>query len=116
MTQGVEASREPRAAALSVRAFLLAHAFWLGVLGVVIAATAFLLHQLMAWAPHEDETLAMFVGRDSLSGVIEHVTRERGGAPLHFLFAYAVAHLGGGLGSLVNSDVYALSTYESFAD
>ena len=48
----------------------------------------------MAWPPHEDETLALFVGRDSLAGVVEHVTRERGGAPLHFLFAYAVAHLG----------------------
>ena len=48
----------------------------------------------MAWAPHEDETLALFVGRDTLAGVVEHVTRERGGAPLHFLFAYAVAHLG----------------------
>ena len=100
MTQGVEASREPRAAALSVRAFVVAHAFWLGVAGVCVAASAFLVHQLMAWAPHEDETLAMFVGRDNFGGVIEHVTRERGGAPLHFLFAYAVAHLGGGLGSL----------------
>jgi 4-amino-4-deoxy-L-arabinose transferase-like glycosyltransferase len=28
------------------------------------------------------------------------VLGERGGAPLHFLFAWAVAHLGGGLGSL----------------
>ena len=54
----------------------------------------------MAWPPHEDETLALFVGRDSLAGVVEHVTRDRGGAPLHFLFAYAVAHLGLGLGSL----------------
>ena len=100
MTQGVEASREPRAAALSVRELVAAHAFWLGVGAVMVAAAAFLQHQLMAWAPHEDETLAMFVGRDSLRGVIEHVTRERGGAPLHFVFAYAVAHLGGGLGSL----------------
>ena len=65
-----------------------------------MAASAFLLHQLMAWPPHEDETLALFVGRDSLAGVVEHVTRDRGGAPLHFLFAYAVAHLGLGLGSL----------------
>jgi hypothetical protein len=100
MTQGVEASREPRAVALSVRAFVAAQWFWLGLAGIMIAASAFLLHQLMAWAPHEDETLAMFVGRNSLGGVIEHVTRERGGAPLHFLFAYGVAHLGGGLGSL----------------
>ena len=27
----------------------------------------------MAWPPHEDETLALFVGRDSLPGVVEHV-------------------------------------------
>ena len=54
----------------------------------------------MAWPPHEDETLALFVGRDSLGGVVEHVTRDRGGAPLHFLFAYGVAHLHLGLGSL----------------
>ena len=68
--------------------------FWLGVGGDRRWGDGFLLHQLMAWAPHEDETLALFVGRDSLAGVVEHVTRERGGAPLHFLFAYAVAHLG----------------------
>jgi len=51
-------------------------------------------------APHEDETLALFIGRDSLPGVVEHVTRDRGGAPLHFLLAWAVAHLGFGLGGL----------------
>ena len=67
---------------------------------ISVAAGAFLLHQLMAWPPHEDETLALFVGRDSLAGVVEHVTRERGGAPLHFLFAWAVAHLGFGLGGM----------------
>ena len=50
--------------------------------------------------PHEDETLALFVGRDSLLGLLDHVTRERGGAPLHFLLAWAVAHLGFGLGGL----------------
>ena len=54
----------------------------------------------MAWPPHEDETLALFVGRDSLPAVIEHVTQERGGAPLHFLLAWTVAHLGFGLGGL----------------
>ena len=72
----------------------------LGIAGVVVAAAAFLLHQLMAWPPHEDETLALFIGRDSLPGVVEHVTRDRGGAPLHFLLAWAVAHLGFGLAGL----------------
>jgi dolichyl-phosphate-mannose-protein mannosyltransferase len=100
MTQTAEATRQARPLALSARAFAAAHWLWLGVGGVTLAAALFLQHQLMAWAPHEDETLALFVGRDSFSGVVEHVTRERGGAPLHFLFAYGVAHSGLGLGSL----------------
>jgi hypothetical protein len=78
---------------------------------VTVAAAAFLLHQLMAWPPHEDETLALLVGRDSLSGVVEHVTRDRGGAPLHFLLAWAVAHLGFGLGGLrIVSAAFALAS------
>ena len=65
----------------------------------------------MAWPPHEDETLALFVGRDSLPGVLEHVTRDRGGAPLHFLVAWAVAHLGFGLGGLrLASAAFALAS------
>ena len=100
MTQTAEASPRPRPLTDSARAFVAGHGLWIGVGAIAVAAAAFLLHQLMAWAPHEDETLALFVGRDSLAGVVEHVTRERGGAPLHFLFAYAVAHLGLGLGSL----------------
>jgi hypothetical protein len=82
------------------RTFILANWFWIGVGAIAFAAAAFLAHQLMAWPPHEDETLALFVGRDDFLGVVQHVTRERGGAPLHFLVAFAVAHLGLGLGSL----------------
>ena len=100
MTQTAEASPDTRALVATVRAFAQAHWLWIGVGAVAAAASAFLLQQLMAWPPHEDETLALFVGRDSLAGVVEHVTRDRGGAPLHFLFAFAVAHLGLGLGSL----------------
>jgi uncharacterized membrane protein len=37
------------------------------------------------------------VGRDSFGGVVAHVTQERGGAPLHFVLAWGVAHSGGGL-------------------
>ncbi len=82
-----------------------------GVTVVTATAAAFLLHQLMAWPPHEDETLALFVGRDSLLGVVEHVTRERGGAPLHFLVAWVVAHLGFGLGGLrLMSALFALAS------
>ena len=91
MTQTAEASPASRPLVATTRAFVQAHALWIGVGAVTAAASAFLLHQLMAWPPHEDETLALFVGRDSLAGVVEHVTRDRGGAPLHFLFAYAVA-------------------------
>jgi hypothetical protein len=103
MTQGIEASVEATPVgptATSAQARVGTHWLWLGVAGVTLVATAFLLHQLMAWPPHEDETLALLVGRDSLSGVVEHVTRDRGGAPLHFLLAWAVAHLGFGLGGL----------------
>ncbi|HEX7291705.1 MAG TPA: glycosyltransferase family 39 protein [Conexibacter sp.] len=85
--------------------------FWPGVAAVAAVATAFLLHQLRAWPPHEDETLALFVGRDSLPGVIDHVTRDRGGAPLHFLVAWTVAHLGFGLGGLrLASATFALAS------
>ena len=100
MTQRLETPTLTRPALTSERARAAANGFWLGVAAIAVAAAAFLVHQLMAWPPHEDETLALFVGRDSLAGVIEHVTRERGGAPLHFLFAFGVAHLGLGLGSL----------------
>lgn len=44
-----------------------ARTFWLAIGAVVVAAGVFLWHQLMAWPPHEDETLALFVGRDSSS-------------------------------------------------
>ncbi len=103
MTQGIEARTEGAATAVagaSARSWLALRWPYVGVAGVVLAATAFLLHQLMAWPPHEDETLALFTGRDSLPGVVEHVTRDRGGAPLHFLLAWEVAHLGFGLGGL----------------
>ena len=83
MTQGIEARVEtaPAAAARpSARDWVAEHWLWVGVAGVTGAAAAFLLHQLMAWPPHEDETLALFVGRDSLTGVVEHVTRDRGSA------------------------------------
>jgi len=114
MTQGIEARVETPAAAAarsSAGAWVVARWLWLGVAGVTVVAAAFLLHQLMAWPPHEDETLALFVGRDSLPGVVEHVTRDRGGAPLHFLVAWAVAHLGFGLGGLrLASAAFALGS------
>ncbi len=114
MAQGIEASLESRATAAAAPSAVAAAGrswMWLGVGGVALLALGFLLHQLMAWPPHEDETLALFVGRDTLPGVVEHVTRERGGAPLHFLLAWGVAHLGFGLGGLrIVSVAFALAS------
>jgi hypothetical protein len=87
------------------------HAFALGVAAIVAAAGAFLLHQLLAWQPHEDETLALFVGRHDLGDALRIVLEERGGAPLHFLLAWVVAHLGLGLGGLrAVSALFALAS------
>src|SRR5919198_352580 len=71
--------------------------FWAGVGACMAAVGAFLLLRLTAWPPHEDETLALFVGRRSLGGLFGVVVGERGGAPLHFLLAAIAAHTGGGL-------------------
>jgi len=61
---------------------------------------ALLLTRLRSYPPHEDEVLALFVGRDSLGGVLDTVLTERGGAPLHYLLAWGVVQLGGGLDAL----------------
>ena len=74
--------------------------FALGVAGCTVAVAIFFLVSLRTWPPHEDETLALFVGRDSLGGLLHTVHGERGGAPLHFLVAWVVVHLGGGLTAL----------------
>src|SRR3954452_25294536 len=74
--------------------------FELGVGGCTTAVLAFLLVQLTAWPPHEDETLALFVGRQPFGHLLGTVLGERGGAPLHFVLAWLVAHTGGGLASL----------------
>jgi hypothetical protein len=100
VTQNVDAQPAPRLAPLSLRSLLERRWFPLGIAGLAVAAAAFLVAHLMSWPPHEDETLALFTGRDSLIGTITHVTRDRGGAPLHFLLAWAVAHAGFGLHAL----------------
>jgi hypothetical protein len=71
--------------------------FELGLTGCALAVGAFLIVQLMAWPPHEDETLALFIGRKSLPALFHTVLDQRGGAPLHFVLAWIVAHTGGGL-------------------
>jgi 4-amino-4-deoxy-L-arabinose transferase-like glycosyltransferase len=76
------------------------HVFWVGTAVVAAGLAGGLGWLLQRWPPHEDETLALFVGRGSFGHVLHTVIAERGGAPLHFLFAWAIAHLGGGLTEL----------------
>ena len=68
-----------------------------GVAAITIGTGAFLLVQLSGWPPHEDETLPLFVGRQSIADLFNTVLGKRGGAPLHFMLAWLVAHTGGGL-------------------
>jgi hypothetical protein len=70
----------------------------------------------MAWPPHEDETLALFVGRQSLGRLLDIVLEERGGAPLHYLIAAVAAHSGGGLTALrLASALFALASIPTVA-
>jgi hypothetical protein len=75
-------------------------AFWAAVGVCALGVAAFLLARLHAWPPHEDETLALFVGRNSLSDLLGTVHGDRGGAPLHFLAAWTIVQLDGGLTAL----------------
>src|SRR5256714_4025967 len=75
-------------------------AFWVATSAVTAAVAGVLGWFLRTWPPHEDEALALFVGRGSLGHVLHTVVAERGGAPLHFLLAWIVVHLGGGLTAL----------------
>ncbi|HSU39652.1 MAG TPA: glycosyltransferase family 39 protein [Polyangiaceae bacterium] len=71
--------------------------FRIGVGALTAVVAAFLFARLTVWPPHEDETLALFAGRGSVGQLIRTVLGERGGAPLHFLFAWVITHTGGGL-------------------
>src|SRR5438552_12130300 len=75
-------------------------AFWVATSTVTAAVAGVLGWFLRTWPPHEDEALALFVGRGSLGHVLQTVVTERGGAPLHFVLAWLVVHLGGGLTAL----------------
>jgi hypothetical protein len=100
MSDTAQATRIGAREGAAVRAWLWAHWFPLGVAAVTAAAAGFLWHQLLAWPPHEDEALPLFIGRHPLDHVFQVVLEERGGAPLHFLLAWAVAHLDLGLEGL----------------
>jgi hypothetical protein len=85
--------------------------FRVGVAGVATAVGTFLLLRLTTWPPHEDETLALYVGNGSFGGLLDTVLGERGGAPLHFVLTWCIAHLGGGLGGLrLLSAVFAVAS------
>src|SRR5690348_13504850 len=70
--------------------------FWIGVALAMSWLCVFCALKLDAWPPHEDETLALFIGRHSFFHALGLVLGERGGAPLHFMLAWFVVHLGGG--------------------
>jgi hypothetical protein len=77
----------------------------------VLAVATFLFARLTAWPPHEDETLALFVGRQPVGRLLDIVLEERGGAPLHYLLAALAAHSGGGLTALrLGSALFALAS------
>ncbi len=87
------------------------HRFAAGVLAISAVLGLFLLLVRTAWPPHEDEALALLVGKRSLGNVFHTVLHERGGAPLHFLIAWLVVHLGGGLDALrLASALFAVAT------
>jgi len=79
---------------LSTRWFWLAVAATAATYGIVLAV------YLRTLPPSEDEGLALFTGRGSLPHVLNVVIGQRGGAPLHFVLAWGVVHLGGGLTAL----------------
>jgi hypothetical protein len=100
MSDTAQAERFGAREGAAARAWVAAHWFGLGVVVVTAAAAGFLFHQLLAWPPHEDETLPFFIGRHPLGELFQVVLEERGGAPLHFLLAWVVAHLDFGLTGL----------------
>ena len=87
------------------------HVFWIGTALAAATLAGTLAWLLRTWPPHEDETLALFVGRTSLGDAVHTVIAERGGAPLHFVIAWTIVHLGGGLTALrVVSLVFAVAS------
>jgi hypothetical protein len=90
--------------------------FLTGVAVCTATVAAFLLVQLSGWPPHEDETLPLFVGRQPLGSLFDIVLGRRGGAPVHFLIAWAVAHAGGGLHTMrLVSALFAIASVPAIA-
>jgi hypothetical protein len=90
--------------------------FLAGVAVCTTAVAVFLFVQLDKWPPHEDETLPLFIGRHSLGDLLDIVLAKRGGAPLHFLLAWVVAHTGGGLHQMrLLSALFAIASVPALA-
>jgi hypothetical protein len=100
MSDTAQATRIGAREGAAARAWIMARWYPLGVAAITAATAGFLFHQLLAWPPHEDEALPLFIGRHPLDKVFQVVLEERGGAPLHFLLAWVVAHLDLGLEGL----------------
>jgi hypothetical protein len=112
----IELALRRRALSRSQVRDLALHPFAVGVAVVASALAGVLAVFIHAWPPHEDETLALFVGRESFPSVLHDVIAERGGAPLHFVLAWLVVHLDGGLTALrVVSIVFAVASVPAIA-
>lgn len=91
-------------------------AFWLGTTAATAGVGAFLGAQLRAWPPHEDETLALFVGSQPFGEMLHTVLGERGGAPLHFLLVHLVSQVSPTLTALrLISLVFAVASIPAVA-
>jgi hypothetical protein len=66
----------------------------------MLAVAIFAVTHADTLTPREDEILALFVGRSDLGSALYQVLAERGGAPMHFITAWLVVHLGGHLVAL----------------
>ena len=85
--------------------------FRAGVACAAAAVAGFLLAQLTAWPPHEDETLALFIGGQPLAEMLDTVLGTRGGAPLHFLLVHGVSQISPSLTALrLISVVFAVAS------
>ncbi|MGH3071296.1 MAG: hypothetical protein ACRDNB_03365 [Gaiellaceae bacterium] len=116
MSETAETSRFGAREGAAARAWIAARWYPLGVAAITAAAAGFLFHQLLAWPPHEDEALPLFIGRYPLDQMFQVVLEERGGAPLHFLLAWVLARLDLGLEGLRGlSAVFAVASLPAIA-